>query len=233
MLGETLHGIAEYLKRARMAFALFAAGVSLLLLLHFEVIRSDHATEVAIAYASCFGLFVWLGFLVQKAIRWRKMTRRQRALAEEKTRADAAAAVEAERTAAAARARAVDNLRHMMQARTRPWFGSTTRVIDAFEQVSTSMKSPVSCGLAFWRWRISALSSTTAFSSSLITFMPKSRRCWGRQIRARPAELRLGRGESDARSLGEKSPRIMCLLSDAECGSTYCSTAQAPGASLW
>jgi len=67
-MGETLQAIAQFLKlNPRTVFALFAAGIGLWILLDRHVVEHQ-PLDLAVAYITCFGLFVLLGFIAEKAI---------------------------------------------------------------------------------------------------------------------------------------------------------------------
>jgi Arc/MetJ-type ribon-helix-helix transcriptional regulator len=115
-----LHAVAEFLKlNQRTAFALFAAGVALWLLLHLNIITRD-PVELGIAYLAAFGFFIWFHFAtagVASALRlW--LGRRAAKAAAAKQAAAAAHQAELDRLAAvedmaSAQSRTIANIGHL------------------------------------------------------------------------------------------------------------------------
>jgi hypothetical protein len=122
-MGGILHAVAEFLKlNPRTAFALFAAGVGLWMLLHWGVVTHD-VTELSVAYLASFGFFVWLYFrfesLTAAIPRWRqrRVAKREADAREAAAKAQAEAArAEALQRAEMARKTAVANLAHLSSA---------------------------------------------------------------------------------------------------------------------
>src|SRR5689334_17212187 len=111
-MGEIAKAIAEFLRlNTRTAFALFAAGVSIWVLLYYGIISRDPA-DLALGYLASFGLFVWLGYTVQKAIRWNKLRLAKKAAAANKQTEEIRNDAKAEAT----RKATIENLRHLEDA---------------------------------------------------------------------------------------------------------------------
>ena len=105
-MGEIAKAIAEFVKlNERTAFALFAAGVAVLLLIHLAIVGRE-PTEITIAYLGAFGLFIWIGYGVQKGWRFARRARQKQKRA--------SAAIEQQNLDEARdRERALDNLGHL------------------------------------------------------------------------------------------------------------------------
>jgi len=110
---STLHAIGEFLRlNARNAFALFAAGVALWLVVHYGIINHD-PVEMAFGYVAAFGLFVGLCFVGEWIVGAIKRLRSQRAAraATQASLAQAEAKLAAD--AEARRKRSLENLPYL------------------------------------------------------------------------------------------------------------------------
>jgi PAS domain-containing protein len=112
-MGETLKAIAEFLRLSkRNAFALFAAGTTLWVLLRLDVVKND-ALQIGVAYLACFGLWIFLSYTIEARIRVARSARRQLEATEQRARAAEVASAEAEQQAAADKTLALNNMRHL------------------------------------------------------------------------------------------------------------------------
>jgi len=112
-MGETAKAIAEFLRiNKRTAFALFAAGCTLLILVKSKAIDSD-PTWILLAYVSSFGFFVWAGFMVQIVMRNMQLRRRRIEQQQKQKELAGAQAAASAKSMENDKRTAIDNLKHL------------------------------------------------------------------------------------------------------------------------